>query len=120
MRDDADNNIDFKTISPICQDESDEQPFSTIHRSKRIAERKTLIESANVSSHDNDPKSYKEATELADCKEWLQAMEKEMDSLKETKTYELTDLPPNKIAIGCKWVLKRKQEIDAFDTKLDW
>lgn len=35
-------------------------------------------------------------------------MDKEIKALLDNKTWILTDLPPNKKAIGCKWVFKNK------------
>lgn len=100
-------NLEQTKVLNICTDDSNEK---TLRRSKRIADKKILSESANVSNIDGDPKSYKEAISRVDCKEWIKAMNEEINSLKETQTYELTDLPPNKIAIGCKWVFKQKSE----------
>ncbi|XP_058777098.1 uncharacterized protein LOC131651452 [Vicia villosa] len=39
---------------------------------------------------------------------WQQAIQNELQSLKDTKTWVLTPLPHNKKAIGCKWVFKHK------------
>lgn len=114
---DSVNNWEQKTISLMREDDPISQTFPTLRRSKRIAEKKIATEFANVSNSDNDTKSYKEATNRADSKEWIKAMTEEIDSLKETKTYELTDLPNNKNAIGCKWVFKRKSEKDGFRFK---
>lgn len=36
----------------------------------------------------------------------MQAMEEEIKDLEQNKTWILTELPPNKIAIDCKWVIK--------------
>ena len=39
-----------------------------------------------------------------------QVAEEEMTSIKETKTWELTELPLGKHAIGCKWAAKERFE----------
>lgn len=52
-----------------------------------------------------EPHSYKDALNFS---EWKQAMEEELDSLKENDTYEQVDLPPGRKANGCKWVFKAK------------
>lgn len=36
--------------------------------------------------------------------QWVQAMAKEITALERTYTWIITDLPPNKTTIGCKWV----------------
>ena len=40
---------------------------------------------------------------------WKDAMEEEMNSLYKNDTWELTELPKGKKAIGCKWVYAKKQ-----------
>ncbi|XP_031112009.1 uncharacterized protein LOC116015983 [Ipomoea triloba] len=39
-------------------------------------------------------------------------MEVEIDALQKNKTWELTELPPGKTPIGCKWVYKVKLKAD--------
>ncbi|XP_029128789.1 uncharacterized protein LOC114916374 [Cajanus cajan] len=50
-----------------------------------------------------EPTSYVEASK-SDC--WLKAMREEIFALEANNTWILTSLPPNKSAIGCKWVYK--------------
>ncbi|GMF12993.1 unnamed protein product [Phytophthora lilii] len=54
--------------------------------------------------------------------EWLRAMESEMKSLKDHKTWTLVDMPPGKKPVGCKWVfwIKRdpSDEIVKFKARL--
>ena len=40
------------------------------------------------------------------------AIEKEIESIKENKVWELVDLPPEHRAIGNKWILKIKRQAD--------
>ena len=56
-----------------------------------------------------EPESYLEASQNEG---WIQAMKKEVENLKSNGTLELTPLPPNKKAIGCKWVFKVKLKAD--------
>ena len=57
-----------------------------------------------------DPRTVTEALNSADSDEWKAAMKEEMASLQENETWELTQLPHGKKAIGCKWVFKRKED----------
>jgi len=41
---------------------------------------------------------------------WKNAMEVEMQSIRENKTWVVTDLPPKQKAIGLKWVFKVKKD----------
>uniref|UniRef100_A0A803LXK8 Reverse transcriptase Ty1/copia-type domain-containing protein n=1 Tax=Chenopodium quinoa TaxID=63459 RepID=A0A803LXK8_CHEQI len=52
-----------------------------------------------------EPYSYNQAKEHP---EWIEAMNKELEALDANNTWDLTDLPPGKRAIGCKWVYKTK------------
>lgn len=59
----------------------------------------------------NDPVSYKEAV----LKEiWRNSMSSEMGSLEEQETWDITTLPPNKSALGCKWVYCTKFNADGI------
>ncbi|UYV74971.1 hypothetical protein LAZ67_12001936 [Cordylochernes scorpioides] len=64
---------------------------------------------ANYSSI-REPLNWNELVNLPldEKKEWLKASEEEMKSLIENDTWTLTDLPPGKKAIGCKWIFKAK------------
>lgn len=110
--------IDLKTEIQSAQ-ELKENPAPILRRSERIAAININNENANMSyeATDSDPKSYKEAVHRSDSKEWIKAMNDELESLKKTGTYELTDLPPNKNVIGCKWVYKKKLEKDGIRYK---
>nr|GEV17612.1 putative reverse transcriptase, RNA-dependent DNA polymerase, Gag-polypeptide of LTR copia-type [Tanacetum cinerariifolium] len=53
----------------------------------------------------SEPKCLKEA--ILD-KNWIYAMNNEMEALFRNKTWVLVDLPPNRKTIGCKWLWKIK------------
>jgi len=50
-------------------------------------------------SSQNEPKYYEEAKLFP---EWMKSMKEVIRALETNKTWEDTDLPPNKIVIGCK------------------
>lgn len=52
-----------------------------------------------------DPQSYAEV--VLDPK-WILAMNKELQAFQDNNTWSLTDLPPHKVPIRCKWVYKIK------------
>jgi len=53
--------------------------------------------------------TYREAEISSESKMWKDSMEEEMSSLHKNNTWELTELPKGKKAIGCKWVYAKKQ-----------
>lgn len=44
-------------------------------------------------------------------------MKEEMKAIEKNETWELTNLPPNKISIGVKWVYKTKMNSDGSINK---
>ena len=48
-----------------------------------------------------------------DAPAWLEAIKAELKSIKEAKTYSVVrELPKGRTAIGCKWILRRKFNVD--------
>lgn len=56
-----------------------------------------------------DPISFKSTVKID---HWVTAMNQELDALELNKTWEVTSLPPGKVAIGCKWIFKTKYHPD--------
>lgn len=57
----------------------------------------------------SEPNNYDQAK---GNREWEKAMQQEIKALEDNKTWILTELPPGKLAIGCKWVFKVKRKPD--------
>jgi hypothetical protein len=56
-----------------------------------------------------EPTGYAEA---AGYQEWVEAMDKEMESIEKNRTWELVKLHVGKKPIGLKWVYKLKRNSD--------
>eukprot|EP00253_Pinus_taeda_P025555 PITA_25555 len=56
-----------------------------------------------------EPSSYDEAKEY---EEWRNAINEEYNSIMKNDTWELTELPKNRVPIGCKWLYKSKFNAD--------
>lgn len=54
-----------------------------------------------------EPYTYRQAVRQ---QEWVDAMNNELKALEDNQTWELTDLPTGKKAIGSKWVYKIKSK----------
>ena len=56
-----------------------------------------------------DPIYYKDAVQYS---HWRDAMNTELGALESNNTWEVTTLPPGKVAIACKWLFKTKYRPD--------
>ncbi|GLI60767.1 hypothetical protein VaNZ11_002999 [Volvox africanus] len=59
-----------------------------------------------------EPRSLKEAQSSVDWPQWKAAMDEEMASLHENRTWELEEVPMGARKIGLKWVFKIKRDAD--------
>lgn len=66
---------------------------------------------AHLTIH-SEPTTFEEATTCPEKAKWEEAMGKELKSLKDNEVWELTTLPPDKKAVGCKWVYRVKTNSD--------
>ncbi|KAG9450058.1 hypothetical protein H6P81_010023 [Aristolochia fimbriata] len=109
--------------SPMVEEESDEEEVPTQEpqqQSEPIAvrrERREIHKPARFTDMvayvlpvvDDVPCTYPEAIQSSESGRWASAMEEEIESLEKNKTWELTQLPKGKRAIGCKWVFAKKE-----------
>ena len=56
------------------------------------------------------PQSYEEAINGPEADQWKEAMDAEIGQLKEMGTWQETELPKGRKAIGCKWVFLKKRD----------
>ncbi|KAK8656739.1 hypothetical protein V6N13_098677 [Hibiscus sabdariffa] len=71
----------------------------------------TKLEPKSHKYHD-EPKTYQEAVSSPDSKKWLEAMRSEMDSMSDNQVWTLVEPPEGIKPIGCKWVFKKKTDMD--------
>ena len=62
------------------------------------------VKSVDYCYHINIHQSYHEAVTSPEAVEWTEAMENELTMLNVNETYEVTDLPPERSAVGGRWV----------------
>ena len=55
-----------------------------------------------------EPRTLKEAQASPEWSHWKDAMDKEIAQFQTRRTYQLTDPPPGRKAIGCRWVFRLK------------
>lgn len=61
-------------------------------------------------TEENLPRSYEEAINSPEADQWKEAMDAEIGQLKEMGTWQVTELPEGRKAIGCRWVFLRKRD----------
>ena len=87
-------------------------------RSKRARKEKSYGEDFfMVFLLENEPRSFAEAMSSPDADLWKEAFNSEIDSIMQNHTYYLTDLPQGFKALGCRWICKRKLNIDGSTDK---
>ncbi|KAK1410415.1 hypothetical protein QVD17_36952 [Tagetes erecta] len=69
-----------------------------------------------VADSDDAPANYKSAISDLESAKWLEAMNAEMQSMRENQVWNLVELPPESRAIGSKWLFKRKPDMHGKDT----
>nr|GEU45593.1 hypothetical protein [Tanacetum cinerariifolium] len=60
----------------------------------------------------NKPANYKAALLDPEFDKWLNAMNVEIQSMKDNKVWDLFDLPPKGKTVGSKWLFKKKTDMD--------
>ncbi|GKG28825.1 putative retrotransposon ty1-copia subclass protein, partial [Tanacetum coccineum] len=56
--------------------------------------------------------NYKAALLDPESKKWLDAMNVEIQSMKDNDVWVLVELPPNAKTVGSKWLFKKKTDMD--------
>ncbi|GJS64367.1 zinc finger, CCHC-type containing protein [Tanacetum coccineum] len=59
-----------------------------------------------------EPANYKAALLDPESDKWLNAINVEMQSMKDNKVWDLVDLPPSGKTVGSEWLFKKKTDID--------
>ncbi|GJT18000.1 transposable element [Tanacetum coccineum] len=82
---------------------------------KRPARLNDTVACASSIAADDVLTTYSEAIRDSENEKWRIAMSEEMQSLQKNQTWELTNLPEGKKAIGCKWVYAKKEGFPGQD-----
>ncbi|GJW50470.1 retrotransposon protein, putative, ty1-copia subclass [Tanacetum coccineum] len=98
----------------IDEPQSDINPIRRSTRTRRPTDRLCLY--IDAEEHElgdlGEPANYKAALLDPESDKWLNAMNVEMQSMKDNEVWDLVDLPPNGKTIGSKWLFKKKTDMD--------
>ena len=111
------NHDDVPPDNQVTQDESSENETSLRHSNRERRKPKyygVWINSTQTTEQYREPTTFEEASTSPEKDQWIEAMEKEMTSLKTNNVYDLVELPKGRKPVGSKWVYKRKLRADGF------
>ncbi|GJV16497.1 retrotransposon protein, putative, ty1-copia subclass [Tanacetum coccineum] len=94
--------------------QSDIIPIHRSTRTRRPTDRMCLY--IDAEEHElgdlGEPANYKAALLDPESDKWLNAMNVEMQSMKDNEVWVLVELPPNGKTVGSKWLFKKKTDMD--------
>nr|GEV20997.1 hypothetical protein [Tanacetum cinerariifolium] len=98
----------------IDEPQSDINPIRKSSRTRRAPDRMCLyIDAEEYELGDlGEPANYKATLLDPESKKWLDAMNVEMQSMKDNDVWVLVELPPNARIVGSKWLFKKKTDMD--------
>nr|GEU98227.1 hypothetical protein [Tanacetum cinerariifolium] len=98
----------------IDESQSDINPICKSSWTRRGPDRMCLY--IDTGEHElgdlGEPANYKSALLDPKSKKWLDAMNVEMQSMKDNDVWVLVKLPPNARTVGSKWIFKKKTDMD--------
>ncbi|GKA41427.1 retrotransposon protein, putative, ty1-copia subclass [Tanacetum coccineum] len=98
----------------IDEPQSDIIPIRRSTRTRNTPNRMCLYIDAeeNELGDLSEPANYKVTLLDPEFDKWLNAMNVEMQSMKDNEVWDLVDIPPNGKTIGSKWLFKKKTDMD--------
>ncbi|GJR77198.1 retrotransposon protein, putative, ty1-copia subclass [Tanacetum coccineum] len=98
----------------IDRPKSDINPIRRSTRTRRPTDQLCLY--VDAEEHElgdlGEPTNYKAALLDLEFDKWLNAMNVEIQSMRDNEVWELVDLPPNGKTVGHKWLYKNKTDMD--------
>nr|GEU87382.1 retrovirus-related Pol polyprotein from transposon TNT 1-94 [Tanacetum cinerariifolium] len=98
----------------INEPQSDINPVHRSTRTRRPTDRMSLY--IDAEEHElgdlSKPANYKAALLDLESDKWLNAMNVEMQSMKDNEVWYLVELPPNIKTVGSKWLFKKKIDMN--------
>ena len=98
----SDANVAKQVEAPVAK-EAPPQP----RRSARLCQARELLLLDN-----DEPATYAEAMVDPDSVKWQDAMKSKIESMKENQVWNLIDPPDGVKTLECKWIYKKKNDMD--------
>ncbi|GJX90903.1 retrovirus-related pol polyprotein from transposon TNT 1-94 [Tanacetum coccineum] len=103
-----------RIIIPADREPADNSPMPK-RNTKRPARLNDTVACASSIAADDVPTTYSEAVRDSKNEKWRIGISEEIQSLQKNQTWDLTNLPKGKKAIGCKWVYAKKEGFPVQD-----
>ncbi|GJR53533.1 putative RNA-directed DNA polymerase [Tanacetum coccineum] len=94
-----------RTSSRVSKPSQDPQFYYDFHIEEDKISDSTLIDL-------NEPANYKEAMACPEAAKWKEAMKSEIQSMYDNQVWNLVDTTPGLKIVGCKWIFKKKTDMD--------
>jgi hypothetical protein len=95
----------------VMEDSTVEEPMIEETPATRRSERLRRVRDVLLLDND-EPSTYDEAMMGPNSEEWLKAMRSEIESMDDNQVWKLVDPPDGVKTIECKWVYKKKTDMD--------
>ncbi|KAL3686035.1 hypothetical protein R1sor_004057 [Riccia sorocarpa] len=82
---------------------------TNVRRSGRVTKRPSRLNDFALALDEEEPLTFADASQHP---HWVEAMDREMDSIRRNSTWELIPCPPGKRPITARWLYKLKEGID--------
>lgn len=97
----------------VVEDNDEIQTIRRSSRNRQEPERYGYLIGNDDTVHD-EPVTYQEAVSGLESDKWHDAMKAEIQSMSENQVWNLVDAPVGCKVIGCKWVFKKKTDMDGI------
>ncbi|KAG5883169.1 hypothetical protein JTB14_010305 [Gonioctena quinquepunctata] len=98
------------------RDQTNDETIEAIRRSSRVPKPKSFEDFVTYNCMsgdvDVDPANVDEALSGPEKEQWRQAMKEEYQSFIDNEAWEITEVPDGANVVDCKWVYKKKKNID--------
>lgn len=106
----------IQCISEENSSDEEQRDQSPHKRSTRVRKQTSFYKCNHAFLEGSEPKTYQEAMQRQDASKWQQAVNKELETLKENNTWDLCEKPLSGEAVSSKWVFKFKNSNNCSNT----
>jgi len=77
----------------------------------------TILACALLTTEEFEPHTHNQAISCSDAPKWFQALQEELDLLKDQNVWTIVPEPKNRNIVGCRWVYKIKRDVTGNITR---